>query len=176
MERTDKSRFLLYIEPRSNDKLISPVNDVFTYIMERALEESERGTADYSDLTSNGTFYPGKTWFGYHETDCGECCNGCDYLLKNGMITNSLATFYLQYNRNSIPKSELNKVIQLFLFYKLERYQKHISFIIEHNPILLWIMRIRFKIVSLGIPQYGTSLSDQFDLDFIDDEEDQIMY
>ena len=97
MHRADKSRFLLYIEPKSKDKLKMPVNDVFTFIMDKALAESERGTANYSDLTSNGKFYPGKAWRGYHETECGQRCNGCDYILKNGMITNSLAVFYLQY-------------------------------------------------------------------------------
>jgi hypothetical protein len=38
------------------------------------------------------------------------------------MITNSLAAFYLRYYRNSIPESEMKKVMKVVTYYK-EKYR-----------------------------------------------------
>lgn len=117
MDRIDNSRFLLYIEPKKEEKRETPVNDEITEIMERAFSEAQSGAANYSRIGEPEHFSNGG-WRGWHTCDCGETSTGHDYLLKNGMITNSLCVFYLQYYRNSIPKSEMNKVMELVSFYK----------------------------------------------------------
>ena len=118
MHREDNSRFLLYIEPMKEDKSENPVNDEITEIMELALSEAESGAASYSSLDTVEYFRSGHAYRGIHHTDCGEKSANRDYLLKNGMITNSLCSFYLKYYRNVIPVTEMNKVTNLVKFYK----------------------------------------------------------
>ena len=118
MHRIDNSRFLLYIEPCSEAKSLTPVNDEITQIMELALSEAVSGVASYSKMNIPEWFEKGNGWRGSHCSDCGERSDNQDYLLKNGMITNSLCVFYLQYYRDSIPESEMNKVKELVEFYK----------------------------------------------------------
>lgn len=118
MHRIDNSKFLLYIEPSKKDKLKEPINDELTEIMLKALIESSKGAANYSDLNKPEIFHPKSAYKRCHGTECGEFSTNQDYLLKNGMITNSLCVFYLQYYRNSIPKSEMDKVLKLVEFYK----------------------------------------------------------
>ena len=118
MHREDNSRFLLYIEPKKEDKSQQPINDEITEIMELALKEAESGTGSYSSLDTVEYFRSGDAYLGFHSTDCGEISANNDYLLKNGMITNSLCSFYLKYYRNVIPQTEINKVNKLVEFYK----------------------------------------------------------
>jgi hypothetical protein len=110
MERLDNSKFLLYIEPKAEQKSKEPINDEITKTIEACFNKAEKGTADYSNLKSNGIFRKGGTWRGIHSTECKTFSTCQDYLLDNGMITNSLCVFYLQYYRKSIPKSEMQKV------------------------------------------------------------------
>ena len=115
MHRVDESRFLLYIEPKAVNKRHKPVNDELSMIMQYALTYSKKGLANYSDLKSLGKFNgTGKRYQGVHITACGEHSTNQDYLLENGMITNSLAYFYLRYYRTSIPGKEIKKIIRLF--------------------------------------------------------------
>lgn len=86
--------------------------------MERAFSEAEKGAANYSRIGEPERFQKNNSWRGFHSSDCGKCSTNCDYLLKNGMITNSLCVFYLRYYRNSIPKTEMEKVKELVSFYK----------------------------------------------------------
>ena len=117
MNRIDNSKFLLYIEPKKERKSKTPLNDEITEIMKLAFSEAQHGVANYSSNNVSEVFRNGG-WRGWHTTDCGEHSTGHDYLLKNGMITNSLCVFYLQYYRESIPKSEMEKIINLVSFYK----------------------------------------------------------
>ena len=117
MHREDKSRYLLYIEPPKKEKLLEPVNDSLTEMMEKSLEKAKSGSAQYSDMGSMGDFTEGNAYKGFHSTECGERSSNKDYLLENGMITNSLATFYLKWYRNSIPDSEIEKLINLRQYY-----------------------------------------------------------
>ncbi len=117
MNRIDNSRFLLFIEPSEIEKSKTPVNDELTKTMQLALNEATEGISNYSEMNKKETFRYGPGYKGFHTTDCGKLSNNHDYLLKNGMITNSLAVFYLQYYRNSIPESEMNKVKELVSFY-----------------------------------------------------------
>ena len=138
MHREDNSKYLLYIEPKAIDKLKEPINDELVEIMELALSKAKVGVASYSKLEDmgdgyefkwndpkNGTqkrlvpsFSEGNAYRGSHRTECGERSSNKDYLLENGMITNSLAPFYLKWYRFSIPESEMRKVEQLVNFYK----------------------------------------------------------
>jgi hypothetical protein len=134
MHREDNSKYLLYIEPPASDKLQEPINDELTQLMEMALSKAERGTANYSDLQDLGdgidwthkdktyrvtSFRGGSGYKGIHRTECGERSSNTDHLLENGMITNSLAPFYLKWYRYSIPETEMKKVLQLKEFYGL---------------------------------------------------------
>lgn len=123
MERIDNSKFLLYIEPSKNEKLKEPINDEITEIIELALSKAVKGAANYSSIGEPEKFSIGNAWRGWHTTDCGEHSSNCDYLLENGMITNSLAPFYVQWYRNSISDIEMNKIKELIKLYKNDTRQ-----------------------------------------------------
>jgi len=110
MHREDNSKYLLYIEPEAKDKSDFPVNDRLTELMRIALDNSKIGASSHFDKNCKGYFTTNSGFFGTHRTECGQWSTSRDYLLGNGMITNSLCVFYLQYYRNSIPKSEMDKV------------------------------------------------------------------
>ena len=114
MERLDDSMFLLYIEPKKEDKSVNPVNDLLTQILEEKFKAAKKGSANYSELGEAEKFMDGG-WRGFHTTDSGVNSDNHDYLLSNGMITNSLCVYYLKYYRNSIPRSEIDKVKDLCL-------------------------------------------------------------
>lgn len=117
MHRTDDSNYVLYIEPPAGEKLEHPIVDKLTSVMEHALSKCISGVAQYSDVNDSGTFNDGLGYKGFHRSECGQMSDNHDHLLENGMITNSLAPFYLKYYRNSIPSTELEKVEKLFKFY-----------------------------------------------------------
>ncbi len=85
--------------------------------MEQAINMAKVGISNYSNTDAVENFRAGSGYKGFHRTDCGETSSNQDLLLENGMITNSLAVFYLQYYRDSIPKTEMDKVIKLEKFY-----------------------------------------------------------
>ncbi len=120
MHRDDKSKFLLYIEPNVEDKLTNPIEDKLTKLVEMALSKSERGTANYSDKDNEPKFRKGSGYKGTHSSPCGERSSNNDYLLENGMITNSLAPFYLKWYRYSIPENDMLKLKELSKFYNYE--------------------------------------------------------
>jgi len=117
MNRNDKSKYLLYIEPTKEEKLKEPINDELTELIEMAMTKSEKGTSRYSDKNDKGTFRTGSGFKGCHGTDCGQRSSNIDYLLENGMITNSLAPFYVKWYRYSIPENDMIKLEQLKQFY-----------------------------------------------------------
>jgi hypothetical protein len=121
MHREDNSKYLLYIEPKSMNKLSEPIDDELTQIMDMALSKSKIGTSSYSNLDDiEGRFRENSAFKGSHMTECGERSSNKDYLLENGMITNSLASFYLRWYRFDIPEIEMNKVHELVKFYKIK--------------------------------------------------------
>ena len=150
---------------------INPIKDKLTQTMKFALQNSEKGIANYSNLDSDGQFYKSsKCWRGVHYTDCGEHSSSQDYLLENGMITNSLAVYYLEYYRRSIPRSEIKKVIKLYLYYMLDKNQQRVELLIKHYPLLPWILEIRYWIIYKIIPfrRFFARFKEDFD-----DEDDQ---
>ena len=124
MHREDTSLYLLYIEPKLEDKLQEPIEDELVSLVEMALSKAKKGASFYNNKHNNGlidgrpAFSEGVAFKGVHRTLCGEISNNCDYLLENYMITNSLAPFYLRWYRNSIPESEMIKLKKLQDFYK----------------------------------------------------------
>lgn len=115
MHRDDKSLFMLYIEPKKEERSEYPINDMLSIGMEIAIEESIEGASNYSKLDQEPTFYHGSGFMGWHGTDCGESSDNHDYLLKTGHITNSLAPFYLKWYRNSISRNDMMKIREVLL-------------------------------------------------------------
>ncbi|MHC1775537.1 MAG: hypothetical protein AB9834_09005 [Lentimicrobium sp.] len=135
MHRTDASPFLLYIEPRKEEKSANPAVDEITQIMQVALSEAKTGISNYTEADKPPRFIRNSGYRGFHTTDCGKSSTGNDYLLENGMITNSLCVFYLQYYRNSIPEQEMGKVNRLVAYYK-EKYPETLEMVfakVEEN-------------------------------------------
>lgn len=135
MDRDDKSKYLLYIEPKKEEKLENPIDDNMTKLLEMALEKAEVGTANYSktedmgdgyDWNHNGVVrrvpsFSGRGGYkGFHRTACGERSSNHDYRLENGLITNSLAPFYVRWYRYSIPENDMIKIQELAKFYNYE--------------------------------------------------------
>lgn len=120
MHRNDKSRFLLYIEPKKEEKLINPIDDNLTKLMELALSKATSGVGSYSSLDTEERFKSDVGYKGFHRSDCGQMSSSKDYLLENGMITNSLAPFYLRWYRYSIPENDMNKIKELAKFYNID--------------------------------------------------------
>lgn len=117
MHREDDSKYLLYIEPKASEKLDEPVDDELTELMEMALSKAKSGSSRYMIRSDQGSFSNNNAWRGSHRTECGERSSNTDYLLENGMITNSLAPFYVKWYRYSIPESEMKKLEKLREFY-----------------------------------------------------------
>lgn len=110
MHREDESKYLLYIEPTKEQKSDKPNNDGLSDIMEEIISKAETGISRYSNVDDDGTFIENNAFKGSHVTDCGERSTNKDYLLENGMITNSLAPFYLKWYREVIPETEMIKL------------------------------------------------------------------
>ena len=117
MHRNDKSKFLLYMEPKKEEKSSQPIDDDVTILLTLAVRKAKSGAANYSELKEPPSFREGGGWKGFHTTDCGERSDNKDHQLQNGMITNSLAPFYVRWYRNSIHQNDWNKIINLGAFY-----------------------------------------------------------
>ncbi len=117
MHRIDNSKFLLFIEPDKSERSKEPINDDLTKVMQHALTKAKKGISNYSNPNDEPSFSPGANYKGVHYTPCGQTSDSCDYLLENGMITNSLAPYYLQYYRNYIPVTEMEKAVQVLNYY-----------------------------------------------------------
>lgn len=88
---------VLYIEP-SEKFSPEPVIDSLTRKMAAALRSAEASPLHY---------------MGYHTCTCGSRSKSHDFILSDGLITNSLCVHYLAWHRSEIPKEELDKVAKL---------------------------------------------------------------
>lgn len=127
MRRDDDSRFLLYITPPKEEKLKKPIEDGWTELIENAFANSKNGIANYMGLNIPERFVEDKEWWYPHTTNCGEESSCQDYLLENGMMTNSLCVFYVKWYRNSIPESDQRKLEELAKFYKKKIKDKFVK-------------------------------------------------
>lgn len=119
MHREDDSVFLLYIEPKIEEKSETPTFDHLNKILMVAIQDSIQGAASYSNTDPNvqPTFSRGTQYRGVHE-----CCDGAesanyDLYLPNGMITNTLALHYVTWFRKAIPATEMKKLEELERYY-----------------------------------------------------------
>lgn len=117
MHREDNSKFLLYIEPDATEKSESPIEDDLTKLVDFAMSRAKVGVSNYSSKNEPESFREGSGFKGKHSTACGKMSDNHDYLLENGMITNSLAPYYVRWYRDSLPDSEVKKLEKLTEFY-----------------------------------------------------------
>lgn len=118
MIRTDSDIFLLYIEPKKEQKSATPVEDDLSRIVDLALSKATRGTSNYHRPSEPPKFKRGGGFMGTHKTECGQKSTNNDFLLENGMVTNSLASYYVKWYRESIPATEMEKLKKLLEYYK----------------------------------------------------------
>jgi len=108
-----EKKYILYINPKKSEKLSEPIVDDLTILMNKAISESKKGI-----MRDDGrAFNIGESFKEVHISDDGEVSTNYDLLLKNGMVTNSLAIHYLKWYRNSIPDVDFNKLLLLRHFY-----------------------------------------------------------
>lgn len=119
MHRDDKSKYLLFIEPELKDKSAEPIDDEWTELMQKALNQSTPGGSGYSEVNCSGAFHVGNEfWFRGSHTNCDGVRSDCkDFLLQNGLITNSLCVHYLRYFRNNIGNNDWDKLRDLKEYY-----------------------------------------------------------
>lgn len=114
MHRTEKSRYLLYIEPTLDQMSENPINDHLTLGMEDLISNGQAGIVVDSDLNDQETFQVGDSWRGWHRNCDGENSSNCDYLIADGRyITNSLAPHYLRWYREVIPQWMIEAVEEI---------------------------------------------------------------
>lgn len=120
MHRLDSSKYLLFIEPNPTAKADIPFEDKWTRLLEAEINLAQKGTSNYHDTNCSGQFDENSEYRGFHFTTCGKCSTNQDYQLSNGLITNSLASYYLKWYRSEIPLSEWEKLTALVekRFYK----------------------------------------------------------
>ena len=88
---------ILFIEPRHEASEV-PVRDDLSMKMREAIMGARE-----SDYVAAGV----------HFCKCGAVSDPLDWILPTGQVTNSLAVHYLEYHRDEIPESELEKVRKL---------------------------------------------------------------
>ena len=93
---------LLYLHVMLEDKQDTPIEDEWVELLEKALDEGKVAVR----------------YKGFHTTPCGQHSSSCDYLLKDGSITNSLAAFYLKWYRSAIGKKDWERLNSLKKFYE----------------------------------------------------------
>jgi hypothetical protein len=135
MIRDDNSLYLLYIEPKKEERLKYPIDDILTYAMEIAVKEGIKGIGNYDRIECNGRFYPYSGYMGFHTTDCGEWSDSQDILLCSGHITNSLAPFYLRWYRNSIKVNDMIKVGNVLYWLHIHMYYNRLPYSREEIDI-----------------------------------------
>jgi len=81
MIRDDKSKFLLYMEPKNPPTI--PLNDNVTEFMQIAFNDATKGVANYSKIGADEIFHIVNGGYkGTHICSCGERSDNHDYQLK----------------------------------------------------------------------------------------------
>ena len=101
-----ENKYLLMIEPdREVKPSLEPVKDELTEKTAYILSKAEKSKYSYR---------------GFHITQCGKISDNYDWILPNGMITHSLALYYIEHYRPFIPKEEIDKIEYLYEEFKKE--------------------------------------------------------
>lgn len=90
-------QYFLQIEPDRDAKPCGPIDDDITKAVKYILSCAEAGTR----------------YRGFHVTKCGQASGSQDLILPNGMITNSLALYYIRFYRHAIPEEEFKKIADI---------------------------------------------------------------
>lgn len=133
--------FLLFINPRIEQKSKQPIDDVYVEAMAWALSLAEKGTTNLGRLfypfypsSLSVSFQAGSCYRGFHEACDGECSTSFDYLLQipENYVVNSLSVHYLRWFRDAIPQEEWVKLDNV-----KAHYEKHIATQFKNlNPTL----------------------------------------
>ena len=95
---------------------MTPVNDEWTEPMHKAFIKGKRGAVQiHGDKVD---FRIGDGWMGWHQDERNMMSDSHDYLLENGLVTNSLCIYYLQHYRSVIPYQDWIKLHELKYFYE----------------------------------------------------------
>lgn len=121
MHREDNSKYLLYIEFNPSDKGSFAVEDDLTECIDEMMKLAKEGSSGYNNKDDEGTFRDGGGWRGIHGNSDGSKSTNKDYLLPNGLITNSLAPYYVRWYRYAIPETEKVKLKSLFEYWKKQK-------------------------------------------------------
>jgi len=94
------NKYFLMIEP---DKLGIPSDN-----------PTEDEITNKVDFIFSKCINPNYSYRGAHRTKCGKFSDNNDWILPNGMTTNSLCTYYVRYYRLFIPESEIEKINKVY--------------------------------------------------------------
>lgn len=90
-------KHLLMIEPQN--EATKPIRDLLTSMTLFVVSNAKPSNHAYK---------------GIHRCVCGEISDNRDWILPNGMITNSLAYHYITQHRAEVPEEELDKLRKLY--------------------------------------------------------------
>lgn len=120
MERDDKTKFLLFIEPKIEQKARIAMNDEFATLLRAACADAKRGTSNYKEPgLPEPVFNEGKSYWPMLGIPAGHvCCDGVrsanyDLLLPGGFITNTLCVHYIMFYRSCINGNDWEKLKDL---------------------------------------------------------------
>lgn len=117
MEINNKSRFFLFIEPTPEQKNHTAINDEYTSLLRMALTEAKLGKSNFKESVLIPDFKEGFKHRGTHNGPDGIKSSQQEYLLKNGLVTNSLCIHYLLFYRLAIQNYDWEKMKELQRFY-----------------------------------------------------------
>lgn len=110
--------FFLYLEPTIEEKNGAALNDEYTALMRMALQDAKLGKSNFKEPgLPEPTFKIGGKHRGTYKNCDGVESSQQDFLLRNGMITNSLCVHYLMWFRMAIPKTDWDKIKELQKIY-----------------------------------------------------------
>ncbi len=93
-------KYFMMIEPdREGKPTVNPIEDKLTRRVDFIFSKCKPSNYCYK---------------GFHMTGCGKSSDNRDWVLPNGMITNSLCTYYIRHYREFIPESEIGKINRVY--------------------------------------------------------------
>ena len=125
MVRDDKSVFLLFMEPKKEQRHGVAINDEFTSLLRMAIGEARIGKSNFNEPgMPPATFKDGNK----HRNKF-KCCDGQEstqqeFLFRNGLITHSLCIYYMMWYRSAITKNDWDKIKDLQRFYGRSQVDK----------------------------------------------------
>lgn len=106
------------------------LNDGFLLMIEPDKQGSPSSTPVEDELTKKVDYLfskctnPNYNYKGVHITNCGKHSDNNDWILPNGVITNSLCTYYIRHYRPYIPQSEIDKIESFYKDLKADKTKK----------------------------------------------------